>query len=98
MNMKQLLITRKFRDRILGGGVRQQDACLLREAPVVRRYVAIDLENPDLRRALEHVTKPFLARENRSIPPALVGSARKVAQAITAYERRISNHELFPEL
>ena len=93
-----LFITRKFREKLYQSvaGKNQELAELLAKAPVKQRYVSLDLANCALRTSLSVAVQSWTTR-SQGIPPALVGSARRVDAAINSYELRISNLDLFDD-
>lgn len=94
-----LLITPKFRDR-LTKFANDADSTLtdrLSQAPKIKnKYVMVDLADTVLRDSLSKAVKP-LASLATGIPPALVGSARRIESLIGLYEKQISNYDLFED-
>ena len=93
---RQVLITRNLRDRLVERGADPLLAEALANAPVRKRHLLLDLADNAVRQALSLAIRPFLNRQPE-IPPALVGFARRVGNAIDEYERRMSNYDLFEE-
>ena len=96
-SQSQVLITRKLRDRLAAGSFNGVLTDTLSRAPVKQGHLSIDLSNTNVRHALSLALQPFLKRD-LDVPPALVGSARRVDHAITRYEQRTSNYDLFDDL
>lgn len=94
-----LLITAKMRDRIIEEGlsIGKDEISRLREMPFRHGYVAVDLASDVFRAALWAGIQRFTDHPSVTVPPALVGSARRAAETITAYERRRSNYDLFED-
>lgn len=94
-----LLITAKFRDR-LTRSPQDADAILterLSRAPTIKnKYVMVDLADKLLRESLAKAVKPWV-NIAKGIPPALVGSARRIQSLIGSYEQKISNYDLFED-
>ena len=78
-----LLITGKFRDRLTRSTL----------VTIRHKYVRVDLTDSAVREALAHAIKPWVSLA-KGIPPALVGSARRISSMIGAYEKKISNYDL----
>ena len=94
-----LLITPKFRDRLTQCS-QDTDTILterLSRAPTIKnKYVMVDLADKLLRDSLAKAVKPW-ASLAKGIPPALVGSARRIKSLIGSYEQKISNYDLFED-
>ena len=93
---RQVRITRNLRDRLVERDADPLLAKALADAPVRKRHLLLDLADHAVRQALSLAIRPFLTRQPET-PPALVGFARRVGNAIDEYERKISNYDLFEE-
>ena len=93
-----ITVTRKFCERVAHEGLRvnHEQAARLLNAPSTQRLVSIDISDTEMRTFLSSAIQPFMYR-GEAAPPALVGSARRVNIAITEYERRTSNLDLFED-